>query len=226
MKAELLVVDDELLLRDVLYDYLTRQGYNVTLAASGERAVELAARQKFHLALVDIKMTGMTGLEVTVELKKIDQQLIVIIMTGYPSLNSAVTAIKSGAAEYIVKPFRLEELKRIIRKNLETLDTEYENLKLKERIRELESRLGESDAPPQPQEDDHPMPQAALRSDKQPRTHKDARAASQTYSSQTTSARQGKAKEQLERLEQMLAQGQIGREDYEKKRKELLQGKV
>ncbi len=147
MNADILVVDDELLLRDVLYDYLTRQGFSVFLAASGEKAVELARKQRFHLALVDIKMPGMSGLEVTIELKKLDPRLLIVIMTGYPSLNSAVSAIKSGAAEYIVKPFRLEELKRIILKNLETLDTEYENLKLKERIRELEGKLGGQDEP-------------------------------------------------------------------------------
>ncbi|MCD4827956.1 MAG: response regulator [Candidatus Cloacimonetes bacterium] len=228
MKADILVVDDELLLRDVLHDYLTRQGYTVALASSGEKAIELARKQKFHLALVDIKMSGVSGLEVTVELKKQDPQLVVVIMTGYPSLNSAITAIKSGASEYIVKPFRLEELNRIIEKNLESLDTEYENLKLKQRIRELEGKLGESTAPSDEVGEaaqEHSLPGSSPRSDKAPRSHQDAHTVSKAYSSQTLGAKDQQVREQLERLERMLADGQIGRGDYDKKREELLQGK-
>lgn len=141
MKTNILVVDDELLLRDVLYDFLSRQGYEVFMASNGTKALEIVRQNDIQLALVDIKMSGMNGLEVTVELKKIAPEVIVIIMTGYPSLNTAVSAIKSGATEYIVKPFRLDELSRIIKKNLESRDTEAENVKLKERIQELEKKL-------------------------------------------------------------------------------------
>lgn len=141
MKANILVVDDELLLRDVLYDYLSRHEFEVYLASNGAKALEIAKETKIHLALVDIRMSGMDGLEVTVELKKIDPSIIIIIMTGYPSLNTAVSAIKSGASEYIVKPFRLDEMLRIVQKNLESLNTEQENQQLKQRIRELEEKL-------------------------------------------------------------------------------------
>ena len=145
MKPTILVVDDELLLGDVLYDYLTRQGYDVFLASSGGKAVEIAVKQRFQVALVDVKMSGMSGLELTEKLKKIAPNSIVLIMTGYPSLNSAIQAIKFGAAEYIVKPFRLDDMNMLIQRHLETLDLEYENIKLKQRIEELEKQSESGD---------------------------------------------------------------------------------
>ncbi len=224
MNAKILVVDDELLLRDVLFDYLTRQGYEVSMAPSGEKALEIARNDRFHLALVDIKMPGMSGLDVTARLKELYPQIIVIIMTGYPSLNTAISAIKLGATEYIVKPFRLDELNRIIAKNLSSLDTEYENLKLKERIRELERQLngdtvetgeepGETVTADTPEE--QPRSRGQYLSD-------DPASASEKYRNQTSSARKKNMEVQLQRLDRMLADRIITHEEYEKKKGEIL----
>jgi DNA-binding response OmpR family regulator len=220
MKPTLLIVDDEMLLRDVLHDYLSRQGYSVIQACNGAKAVEIARQHKVHLALVDIKMEGMSGLEVTVELKRIDPSMIVIIMTGYPSISTAITALKSGASEYIVKPFRLDELTRIIRKNLESLETEFENLQLKQRIRELEGKID-----PEPKNDPEPVPSKPARSlDDAPRqqiTVEEQAFITEKYRQNTRSAREQEIREKLERLEQMLSDGVIDREEFDRKKAEL-----
>jgi DNA-binding response OmpR family regulator len=221
MKPTLLVIDDELLLRDVLLDYLTRQGYLVLQASNGHKAIEIARQNKIHLALVDIKMEGMSGLDVTVELKKLDPSMIVVIMTGYPSINTAITALKSGAAEYIVKPFRLDELTRIIKKNLETLETEFENMQLKQRIRELEEQISPVAAPDTPP----PIPETASRPldtprpDPSPEVHA---AISEKYRQHTRSAQEKEIQEKLERLEQLFADGVIEKEEYDRKKAELV----
>ena len=114
--TKILVVDDELLLRDVMHDYLSRQSYDVFLAADVEKALELAGQHSFQIALIDIKLPKTSGIELTSELKSKYPELSIIIMTGYPSLDTAVQAMKNGAAEYIIKPFRLDELNKIIKK--------------------------------------------------------------------------------------------------------------
>ncbi len=117
MKQKILVVDDELLLRDVLFDYLNRQGFEVFLASDAEQAMEIAQDITPDLALIDIKMPKTSGIELTKMLKNIHPKLSIIIMTGYPSLDTAISAIQNGASEYIVKPFRLDELNRTINKH-------------------------------------------------------------------------------------------------------------
>ena len=116
---KILVVDDELLLRDVLYDHLSRQGYDVILAPDAAKAYEMSVENKPQLALIDIKLPKESGIELTIKLKELYPDLIIIIMTGYPSLDTAVNAMKNGASEYIIKPFRLIELNKTIKKYIE-----------------------------------------------------------------------------------------------------------
>ncbi|HPY96982.1 MAG TPA: response regulator [Candidatus Cloacimonadota bacterium] len=118
MKIRILVVDDELLLRDVLYNYLNRQGYDVIVAPDAEKGIEVARDNEPDIALVDIKLPKASGIELTLQLKTLYPDLPIIIMTGYPSLDTAVNAMDNGANEYIVKPFRLDELTKIIHKYL------------------------------------------------------------------------------------------------------------
>ncbi len=118
MKIKILVVDDELLLRDVLFDYLNRQGFEVNLAPDAEKALELTENYTPDIALIDIKLPKISGIELTKILKNNNPDLPIIIMTGYPSLDTAINAMENGANEYIVKPFRLDELTRTINKHL------------------------------------------------------------------------------------------------------------
>ena len=114
--TKILVIDDELLLRNVLHDYLTRREYEVFPVDDVDKALEVAAAEKPSIALVDIKLPKSSGIELTKELKAILPDIVIIIMTGYPSLDTAVNAMKNGATEYIIKPFRLDELDKIIKK--------------------------------------------------------------------------------------------------------------
>jgi len=118
MMKKIIVVDDELLLRDVMYDYLSSQGYDVLLAADADKALELVEAEVPHIALIDIKLPKLSGIELTRLIKQNYPDMFIIIMTGYPSLDTAATAMKNGASEYIIKPFRLDELNKIIKKYL------------------------------------------------------------------------------------------------------------
>ncbi len=105
-----LVVDDELLIRDLLCRSLTSRGYSVLLAQNGQEAIEMIKEVTLHTALVDLKMPGVDGLEVTSAIGAKDEEIPVIIMTAYPSYNSAVEALREGVYDYIVKPFGIPEV--------------------------------------------------------------------------------------------------------------------
>ena len=116
--ANILVVEDELLLRDVLFETLTGRGYSVSMAGDAEKAMSLAKEVQPDVALIDIQLPKESGLSLTIRLKELYPSLSIIIMTGFPSLDSAVNALKNGASEYIIKPFRLVELNNTIKKYL------------------------------------------------------------------------------------------------------------
>ena len=97
---------------------MTRQGYEVVLAGDAEKALESAEKHKPNLALIDIKLPKTSGIELTKQLKSSYPDLCIIIMTGYPSLDTAVNAMQNGAEEYIIKPFRLDELNKTIKKHI------------------------------------------------------------------------------------------------------------
>lgn len=112
-KRSVLVVDDEKIIRDSLKDWL-QEGYNVTTAETGEEAIELIKNRDFDVLILDVRLTGKSGLQVLNEIKEIKPQTKIIIMTGYPSVELAVEAMKAGAADYIVKPFSPEQLEKLI----------------------------------------------------------------------------------------------------------------
>jgi heterodisulfide reductase subunit A len=101
----ILVVDDELVVRDSLKEWLEEEGFAVDMAASGAEALDCLARQNYHLMLLDIKMPGMDGVEVLQRSKEMNTELRVIMMTAYATVETAVEAMKIGALDYLVKPF-------------------------------------------------------------------------------------------------------------------------
>jgi DNA-binding NtrC family response regulator len=119
MKRSILVVDDEPEICDLLENFLTQEGYQVSTAPNGQEAVSLGKQNRFDLALLDIKMPGMDGIEVFQELKKVKKDLEVIILTGYGTLRTAKQAMGLGAYDYLTKPFDLRLVKDIIREALE-----------------------------------------------------------------------------------------------------------
>lgn len=120
MKHTILVVDDEKEICDLFQKFLTQEGYQVFIATNGAEAISLGKRNRLDLALVDIKMPGMDGIEVFQKLKKVKKDMEAIILTGYGTLKTAKEAMRLGAYEYLTKPFDLGLVKNIIREALET----------------------------------------------------------------------------------------------------------
>lgn len=119
MKHTILVVDDEKEICDLFQDFLTQEGYQVFTATNGVEAISLGTQNSFDLALVDIKMPGMDGIEAFCELKKVKKDIEVIILTGYGTLKTAKEAMRLGAYDYLTKPFDLGLVKNIIREALD-----------------------------------------------------------------------------------------------------------
>ncbi|MBD3402659.1 response regulator [candidate division GN15 bacterium] len=113
-QPSIMVVDDELLIRDLLYDFFTGQGWSITVAESGEKALELLRDKPVDLVLTDIKMPEMDGLQLAAELKESHPDLPIVVMTGYPSVDSAVTALRTRVEDYVIKPFNINQLYKLV----------------------------------------------------------------------------------------------------------------
>lgn len=132
--AKILVVDDELILRTALQGILSSQGFEVKTCESGKKALSLLQQEDFHLALVDVRLPDINGLDLLQEIKKISPETGVIIITAYAEVKSAVKAIKDGAFDYLSKPFQEEELLITIEKFFKYKDLERELKTLKESL--------------------------------------------------------------------------------------------
>jgi two-component system, NtrC family, response regulator PilR len=132
----ILVVDDEEIMREILETLLTRDGYEVRLASSGAEGLELARAVPFDAAILDIMMPGLDGIATLDELKRIDEDLAVIIITAYASVESAISAMKTGAFDYITKPFKNEEVLVVVRNAMERRRLVHENRNLRQNIQE------------------------------------------------------------------------------------------
>src|SRR6188474_665877 len=135
-RGTILVVDDEEIMREILETLLTREGYDVRLAGSGAEGLELARALPFDAAIVDIMMPGLDGIATLDELKRIDEDLAVIIITAYGSIESAIAAMKAGAFDYITKPFKNEEVLVVVRNAMERRRLVHENRNLRQNIQE------------------------------------------------------------------------------------------
>ncbi len=118
-KINILVVDDEDVMRSLLFDALTDVGYNVEVASSAEEALEKFRHIPFEIVITDLKMPGMSGIEVMSKLKETNSNICIIVITGYPSIERAIEVMRQGAYDYITKPFNLEELRVIVKRAAE-----------------------------------------------------------------------------------------------------------
>src|SRR5438270_858172 len=132
----ILVVDDEEIMREILETLLTREGYDVRVASSGAEGLEMARALPFDAAIVDIMMPGLDGIATLDELKRIDEDLNVIIITAYASVESAIAAMKTGAFDYITKPFKNDEVLVVVRNAMERRRLLNENRNLRQNIQE------------------------------------------------------------------------------------------
>ncbi len=133
---KILVVDDELSMREFLEIMLTKEGYRVQTAADGKKAIALAEREVFDLAIIDIRMPKMDGIETLIRLKEISPETVTLMITAYASTDTAIRAMKQGAYDYITKPFKIEEIKMTIQKALEKKSLEAENTLLRQAVEE------------------------------------------------------------------------------------------
>jgi DNA-binding NtrC family response regulator len=146
-ETKILIVDDELIMRESLAGWLERDGHFVDKAGSGEEAIEKVKDIKYDIMLVDIKMEGISGLDVLKKIKEADPDTEIIMITAYGSISSAIEAMKNGAYDYLLKPFDPNELGLLIEKVIEYQSRMRENLYLKEEHRErtrFESMIGQS----------------------------------------------------------------------------------
>ncbi|MDH4155986.1 MAG: response regulator [candidate division Zixibacteria bacterium] len=120
-QPSILVVDDELLIRDLLYDFFQGQGWQIVVAESGEKALEILGCRKVDVLLTDIKMPDMDGLTLTAHIRETHPNLPVVVMTGYPSVDSAVTALRQKVADYIIKPFNINQLFKVVEAQLKAI---------------------------------------------------------------------------------------------------------
>jgi DNA-binding NtrC family response regulator len=115
----ILIVDDELLIRDLLYDFFLGRGWDVSVAEGGQKAIDFLKNQDFDIVLTDLKMPDMDGMDLTGRVKSLYPDVPVIIMTGYPSLDSAVEALRHKVDDYITKPFNINQLYKTVQKTVE-----------------------------------------------------------------------------------------------------------
>ena len=124
--SRLLIIDDDEDVRLLLRDLLEESDYEVQTAQCGEDALRMIRSSTYDLVVTDLRLTGMHGLEVIKEVKAIDAGIDVIVMTGYASVNSAVESMKAGAVDYITKPFNSDQIRMVVKKNVER--REYQRL--------------------------------------------------------------------------------------------------
>jgi len=144
-----LVVDDEQIMQDSCSRILVKEGFAVATADCGEAALEHCDRESYDLVLLDLKMPGMGGIKTLSRLKEMDPGITILIMTGYPSIETAVRAIKLGAYDYITKPFTPDALRFAINRALERKHLIIENQHLRHQLKaknETDIIIGQSQA--------------------------------------------------------------------------------
>lgn len=143
-KGRILIVDDELNMRKGLSDVLEQEGYKVTLAENGQEAMGLIRTAPFDLAIVDVKMAWMNGMELIKKIEQNGSKTPVIVITAYPSLETAIEAVGNGVSDYIVKPFNMERMNKAVEKCIKRKHSSQEIEKLSDELREANKRLEET----------------------------------------------------------------------------------
>lgn len=132
---KILITDDDVDLRELLTEAVSNWGYVVSVAKDGEEALKKLRMERFDIVITDLMMPGMDGLKLLERIVELDKDILVIIVTGYATIETAVKAIETGAYDYIAKPFRLDELMIVLKNACEKLKLLMQNKKLLEELR-------------------------------------------------------------------------------------------
>jgi DNA-binding NtrC family response regulator len=132
--GSVLIIDDEEVMREILEALLAREGYRVKVASSGEEGLEYARSTSFDAAIVDVMMPGIDGITTLEELKKLDEDLPVVMVTAFASVETAISAMKRGAFDYITKPFKNDEVIVVMRNAVERRQLVAENAALRQSL--------------------------------------------------------------------------------------------
>ncbi|MDH5377668.1 MAG: response regulator, partial [Gammaproteobacteria bacterium] len=138
----ILVVDDEESLRDIVSEVLTEDGHNVTTASSGEQAINLFQKDPFPIVITDIRMAGISGLDLLAHIKKTNPSTQVVIMTSNASLDTALGALRDGAFDYLIKPFdSLEAISKVVNSAVDKLSVSAESNVIIEKLQGYNKEL-------------------------------------------------------------------------------------
>jgi len=149
-RARLLIVDDEANLRAGLRDFLSLMGYHVGEAASGHEALKLLESEPYDLMVLDMRMPGMDGVEVMHRVRQTHPDLLIIVLTAHASLESAIAAVKSGAVDYMLKPFNVDDLAATISQALQERAEELRHQRLLSLIGNALDALDHTERPAAP----------------------------------------------------------------------------
>src|SRR5438477_7132020 len=133
-----LFVDDEKSLQEFMRSELPRLGHEVTVCPDGRAALKVIEKSKFDVAILDLRMPGMTGIEVLEHLKQASPDTEAIVMTGHASMETAIEALRLGAFDYITKPCKLAEIEALLRRIAEKRDLQNQTLALESRVKATE----------------------------------------------------------------------------------------
>lgn len=140
---KVMVIDDDDFVLELLNEFLTDSGYDVYTTDSGEAALEQIKTASPDVALVDFKLPGMDGLETIRRISEVSSDTVTIIMTGFPTLDSSIMALRLGASDYILKPFKLDEVSLSLQKAVRERRMKSEMSQLRKRVSELESSISQ-----------------------------------------------------------------------------------
>ncbi|MGQ9778071.1 MAG: sigma-54-dependent transcriptional regulator [Thermodesulfobacteriota bacterium] len=146
-RLKIMIIEDEPLMRITIQDSLEAEGYDVNIAETGQKGLSIFRKNMSDILITDLKLPDTDGLQILNEVKQMNPETQVIMITAYGSIDSAVTAMKEGASDYLTKPFSMDELLLIIKRLIRIKQLEEENIRLKEKVEErfgLEGLIGKS----------------------------------------------------------------------------------
>src|SRR5262245_18928023 len=129
-----LVVDDEKVIREILSDFLTMEGYVVRAVEDGAAALKELRLRPYDLVISDLKMPNVGGLELLEKIADENLNVLTVIMTGFGTVETAIEAMKKGAFDYILKPFKVEEVVHVVQRGLDRQRLQAENIRLREAL--------------------------------------------------------------------------------------------